>query len=266
MQIIQAIILGLTQGLTEFIPVSSSGHLILVGHWLHFSGSGLAFDTALDIGTLAALLLFFRHDFVDLFIAIFKKSPKTKLAWLLILATIPGVLLGLALESKVKTVFRTDTRVAINLIVVAVIMLIADRVDRYKDQVLNTPRLGLKEMTAGRSLGIGLAQAIAVIPGVSRSGITISVAMFEGFDRVSATRFSFLLSAPIIAGATLKEVAGSAGQLGSQLGLVVAGVLAAAISGYWAIKFMLKYLEKHGLSAFAYYRIVAGLIILAIAR
>ncbi len=258
MQIIQAIILGLTQGLTEFIPVSSSGHLILVGHLIHFQGSSLAFDTALDIGTLAALLIYFHRDFIELAVALVKKGEKTRLAWLLALATIPAVISGTLLESFVQT-HRSNMLVGFNLALIALFMLWADH---YGKRVHN-----LSKVTTPKAFRIGLAQALAVVPGVSRSGITISAGLFEGLDRVAATRFSFLLSAPIIAGAMVKASFSGAGltQIGSEKGLVIAGSLAAAVSGWWAIRFMLKYLEHHSLSAFAYYRLAVGAIVFVMA-
>lgn len=259
MQVIQAIVLGLTQGLTEFIPVSSSGHLILVGHLIGFKDSGLAFDTALNLGTLAALLAFFWKDFIELAVALVKKNHKTKLAYLLILATIPAVILGVLLQKQAETIFRSNSLVAVNLMVVAIVMLIADRVAGSKT---------IGDMDAPKALGVGLAQSLALVPGVSRSGITISAGLFEGFDRVAATRFSFLLSAPIIAGATAKVVlsSGNTHALVSQPGLVIPAIIASFVSGYWAIGFLLKYLSRHGLRIFAYYRLAVGLLVLLFAR
>lgn len=256
MLVLQALILGIIQGLTEFIPVSSSGHLILAERYLNFTKGGLTFDVALHIGTLAALLLVFYKDFFDLGLALFKRNEKTKLAWLLILATIPAVIAGVLLESKAESVFRSETLVAINLIVVAFVLLAADNIGKLT--------LGLKDMTGGKALGIGLAQALAIIPGVSRSGITISAGLFEGLDRVSATRFSFLMSAPIITGAILKVLAGGhvVQDVAANAGIFAVGVMASAVSGYLAIRFLLKYLAKHGLAVFAYYRIALGGIIL----
>ncbi len=258
MNLLQAIILGLTQGLTEFIPVSSSGHLILVGHLLGISGSLFNFDVALDIGTLAALILFFWQDFLELAVALFVKSEKTRLAWLLALATIPGVAAGVLLQKLVETKFQSDSLVAVNLIVVAVVMLMADQLGRKHDD--------LSKMTASKSVIIGLAQALALVPGVSRSGITISAGLFEGFDRVSATKFSFWLSAPIIAGATAKVLLkhSTLVDMHSHVGLYLAGILAAAVSGYLAIKFLISYLGRHGLAVFAYYRLAVGALILGL--
>jgi undecaprenyl-diphosphatase len=265
-QLIQAIILGLVQGLTEFIPVSSSGHLIVVGHFLHFQYSGLAFDTALDIGTLAALYLFFWKDFVRMAVAVVGNKPgdDRRLGWLIVLGTIPAVVLGLLLEKPIDSIFHTGphatTFVAINLIWVAIVMLIVDRLGRLQRK--------LKDVDTRDAGVIGFAQALALIPGVSRSGITISAGRALGFDRVSITRFSFLLSAPVITAATAKEVLkGTTLHEMSVVPLVyLLGILAAFISGYWAIKFLISYLGKHGLAAFAYYRLVVGFLILVALR
>lgn len=258
MQLLEAILLGLTQGLTEFIPVSSSGHLILVGHFLGFQYSGLAFDTALDIGTLAALYAFFAKDLWAIARDTLFGGEKRRLGLVLLAATIPGVVVGVLIQHAAETVFRDARLVAINLIWVGILMY---AVDRWSKE-----RLGVKDASLGRMLVVGTAQALALVPGVSRSGITITAGRALGFDRVSATRLSFLLSAPIITGATLKVVLGSGNlnQMAEAPGLYIAGILAAAVSGYAAIKFLLNYLSKHGLAVFAIYRVVVGLIILAI--
>ncbi len=258
MQLVDAIILGITQGLTEFIPVSSSGHLILVGHFLHFQYSGLAFDTALDVGTLLALYIFFARDFIELAHDFFMGGPKRRLALLIAVATVPGILAGIAIQNLVETTFRTNTVVAVNLIWVGIVMYLVDATVRQSRDMdhINLPR----------ALAVGVAQAVALIPGISRSGITITTGRAMGLDRVTATRFSFLLSAPIITGATLKVLAGGGTihQMGQVPGLYVAGIVSAFVSGYFAIKFLLNYLSKHGLAVFAGYRVVVGVLILAL--
>jgi undecaprenyl-diphosphatase len=258
MEIVQAIILGLTQGLTEFIPVSSSGHLILVGHFLEFKYSGLAFDTALDIGTLIALYLFFAKDFYELGHDLLKGGPKRRLAVYLLIATIPAVIAGVLLQHAAETVFRDARLVAFNLIWVGVLMYL---VDRYSRQTLH-----LGNVNMGRALGVGVAQALALVPGVSRSGITITAGRIIGFDRITAPRFSFLLSAPVITGATLKVILsdGNLQEMGAVPWLYGAGITASFVSGYLSIKFLLAYLSKHGLAVFAIYRVAVGIIILGI--
>jgi undecaprenyl-diphosphatase len=258
MQFLDALILGLTQGFTEFIPVSSSGHLILVGHFLNFQYSGLAFDTAMDMGTLMALYLFFAKDFWELGHDLVKGGPKRGLAIYILIATIPGVLAGVLIQHMAETAFRSGRLVALNLIWVGVVMFLVDRYSR-RDR-------GIAQMTLPRALSVGVAQAVALVPGISRSGITITASRALGFDRVAATRFSFLLSAPIITGATLKVLV-SDGNLHQMLSVPVlygAGILAAFVSGYLSIKFLLQYLSKHGLGVFAAYRIVVGIFILMI--
>jgi undecaprenyl-diphosphatase len=257
-QVVNAIILGLVQGLTEFIPVSSSGHLILVGHFLHFQYSGLAFDTAMDVGTLLALLMFFARDFWDLIHDVVVGGPKRKLGWLIVAATVPGVIAGVLIQHEVETVFRSTQLVAVNLIWVGVLMWLVDRwAKRTRD---------IEDINLPRALAVGLAQAMALIPGVSRSGITITTGRALGLDRIAATRFSFLLSAPIIAGATLKVMLGgeALSQMAAAPGLYAAGILAALISGYLSIKFLISYLSKHGLAVFAAYRVAVGVVILMI--
>lgn len=258
MQLIDAIILGLTQGFTEFIPVSSSGHLILVGHYLGFQYSGLAFDTALDIGTLTALYAFFARDIWEIVRDTVKGGPKRRLGLYLAAATVPGVIAGVLIQGAAETVFRDARLVAINLIWVGILMYVVDRYSRR--------HLDLGSVTLPRALTVGVAQALALVPGVSRSGITITAGRALGFDRVSATRLSFLLSAPIITGATLKVVlgGGNLAQMGEAPELYVAGILAALVSGYASIKFLLGYLSKHGLGVFALYRVVVGVIILMV--
>lgn len=256
MQLIQAIILGLTQGLTEFIPVSSSGHLILVGHFLHFQYSGLAFDTALDIGTLLALYLFFARDFWELAKGLVHGGPQRRLAICILAGTVPAVIAGMLIQHAAETIFRDARLVAFNLIWVGIVMYL---VDRYAQRTK-----GIDDVTTGRAVAVGVAQAVALVPGVSRSGITITASRALGLDRVAATRFSFLLSAPIITGATLKVLV-SHGNLHEMLSVPLlygAGIAAAFVSGYAAIKFLLNYLSKHGLGVFAVYRMVVGAVIL----
>lgn len=258
MQLLDAIILGLTQGLTEFIPVSSSGHLILVGHFLHFQYSGLTFDTALDMGTLAALFIFFARDIWELARDFVMGGPHRKLAAYIALATVPGVVVGVLIEHLAETAFRDGRLVALNLIWVGLLMYLVDRYAR-RDRDMD-------HLTWWRALVVGGAQALALVPGTSRSGITITASRAMGLDRVSATRFSFLLSAPIITGATLKVMVsdGHLHQMMSLPWLYGAGILAAFVSGYASIKFLIQYLAKHGLGVFAAYRIAVGVVILLI--
>ncbi len=262
MTIIQAIFLGLVQGFTEFIPVSSSGHLILARHFLNMPTGGLTFDVALNIGTLAALVIYFHKDIWVLTKAIFSKQKETRLAWLLAAATVPAVIAGVLLEKSAETAFRSPRLVAINLIIVAIIMLFAER---YYHLHVKKPTK-LDGVSNKQALGMGVAQAAALVPGVSRSGSTISIGLFLGMDRVAAMRFSFLLGIPIMFGGIAKKLLepGFASQFHHEQMQYIAGVLAAFMSGMIAIRFLLSYLSKHSLSIFAYYRIALSVLVLLV--
>lgn len=258
---LQAVVLGLVQGLTEFIPVSSSGHLVLLHEWLGVTANGLAFDVALHFGTLMALLIYFHKDLFQLAKSIFVKSEQTRLAWLLAAATIPAVIGGILLEDLAESTFRSSTLVAINLILVAFLMIGAES---YAKRQKNKTKL--TDTSPKQAVSIGVAQAAAIIPGVSRSGATITTGIFMGLDRVSATRFSFLLGVPIMFGAIAKVMLdGGLQQVQSETGIFAIGVFSAFVSGLFAIRFMLKYLAKHSLHIFAYYRIGLGVVVLILA-
>lgn len=259
MSILQALILGLVQGLTEFIPISSSGHLVLLHQAMGISNGGLAFDVALHVGTLLALLIFFYRDIISLVASLFKKTKHARLAWLLALATIPAVIVGVLLESAAETAFRSAKLVGINLILVAFIMIWAER--HFQKRTKHT---GLDSINKKQALAAGFAQAAAIVPGVSRSGATITAGLFAGLDRVVATRFSFLLAIPITLGAVVKVIFTESGisEIQSEFTLFTVGIASALISGLFAIKFLLSYLSKHSLAVFAYYRIALGVCVL----
>ena len=249
----------MVQGLTEFIPVSSSGHLVLLHSAFGVQQNGLAFDIALHTGTLLALIIFFRKEVQLLIQGIFGRSDHKRLAWLIAAATIPAVIAGVLLQGLAETSFRSINLVAINLIVVAFLMLAAERyAKRHYDK-----KTALHKVGAGQALAIGAAQAAALIPGVSRSGSTITMGIFAGLDRVAATRFSFLLAIPATVGAIAKTIwDGGIGQLDNDLTVSLVGIIAAFISGLFAIRFLIRYLARHDLSVFAYYRIALGSIVL----
>lgn len=261
MSIIQAIILGIVQGLTEFIPISSSGHLVLLHHAFGVYSSGLAFDVALHFGTLIALIMYFRADLWQYGRAIFVKSEHTKLAYLLIVATIPAAVIGYLLEKQAEETFRSVILAALAMLSFGLIMLLAEHY--YRRHKNHTSLDGIK---AKQALAMGFAQAIAIVPGVSRSGSTITAGLFMGLDRIAATRFSFLLGIPITAGAVLKVFTegGVLRDATNQQTIFMIGILTAFLSGLFAIKFMLNYLSKHGLEVFAYYRIALGLILITV--
>ena len=261
MSIVEAIILGLVQGLTEFIPVSSSGHLVLSHYLFGAASGGLAFDVALHVGTLGALVLYFGKDLWQYLRSLFVKSEHTRLSWLLIAATVPAAVAGYLLESAAESTFRSPRLVSVNLIVVGGIMLLAEHL--YKKQKKHDE---LDKVTTKQALAMGFAQALAIVPGVSRSGSTITTGLFFGLDRLAATRFSFLLGIPIISGAIAKVMADSSTlqEVSAEKTLFIVGIITAFVSGLFAIRFMLKFLGKHGLHVFAYYRIALGLIVLIV--
>lgn len=264
MSIAQAIILGITQGITEFLPISSSGHLILLENIFGLKQAGLTFDIVLHLGTLAALLLFFWRDWLAIIRAFWgslkkwnlKEDAGQRLAWFLIIATIPGVIFGYLLEEKAETVLRNTLLVALMLAALGLFLILAEHLAKKKKD--------LAQMNWTDSLLIGLSQALALIPGVSRSGITITCGLFRDLKREVAVRFSFLLSTPIIFGAGLAhlfKIIGEGSNNGNYL-IFGLGFLASAVSGYLAIKYLLKYVEGHTLNIFAYWRFLLAAIVI----
>ncbi len=265
----QAALLGVVQGLTEFLPVSSTGHLILVPAILGWRGGvvdSLQFDVALHLGTLIALLAVFWRDWLELIgpalASLTRRSladAHARLAWFIVLGTIPGVVAGALLQKQVETTLRSPIVIGAAMIIVAFALAVLDRIGpQTRDEYSLGP---------GGALAIGIGQAFALIPGVSRSGSTIATGLGLGMTRASAARFSFLLSTPIIAGALAKEGLDVARQgLGADERLVFAvGIVAAGISGYLCIRFLLAYLRRHSLMPFVIYRIVAGGAVLILA-
>jgi undecaprenyl-diphosphatase len=262
MSILEAIILGLVQGLTEFIPVSSSGHLVLLHAAFGVTDSGLAFDVALHIGTLLALVIFFYKEIRLLIGGILGHNNHKRLAWLIVYATVPAVIAGVLLQDLAETSFRSVRLVAVNLIIVALLMLVAEwYAKRHYDK-----KTALHNVRANQAMTIGVAQALALVPGVSRSGSTITAGIFAGLDRVAATRFSFLLAIPATFGAIVKTLLDGGGALiAGEPAVFAAGIISAFFSGLFAIRFLIRYLAKHDLSVFAYYRIALGLVVLGLA-
>jgi undecaprenyl-diphosphatase len=269
-QLVQAVVLGLVQGLTEFLPVSSSGHLIVVPALLGWHDAfieSLAFSVMLHIATLLALLLYFRADWLRLvpagLAAIRDRSlagdPDRRLAWLLAVATIPAVVVGVAFNDAIETAFREPRLVAVTLVLGAAILFLADR--------LGSRSKGFESISFPVAVGIGAAQALALVPGVSRSGISISAGLFAGLDRESAARFAFLMATPITAGAGLWELRKIlSGEAGVSLPLVplLAGMLASLIAGLLAITVLMRYLRTHDLRVFVVYRLaIAALVVVA---
>jgi undecaprenyl-diphosphatase len=267
---IQALIMGIVQGLTEFIPVSSSGHLVLVPWlfgWKDPFITSVAFTVILHMGTLVALLAFFWRDWVKLIPAglatirdrSFKGDPDRKMAFLLVVATIPAVLVGPIFESKLEDLVREPARIALMLCVGAAILWLADRWgSKQRDET---------SLSFGDSLVIGVAQVIALVPGISRSGISISAGLFMGLNREAAARFSFLMATPVIAGAGVWEarkfITGEAGP-SPEMNVVAIGFIASLISGFLAIRFMLAFLKRRPLTAFVAYRVVAAILVFVV--
>jgi len=262
LEIFQAIVRGFVQGITEFLPVSSSGHLILIPWFLGWEDLGLAFDAALHFGTLISLVGFFRLEWLAFVRSGFRvlsgtvETTDDRMVLYIVVATIPGATAGLLAGDFVEARLRSPLVPGITLILLALVLLLAERAgSRHKDFA------GISWTDA---ITIGLAQAVALIPGVSRSGVTITAALFRGIRREPAARFSFLLSTPIIAGAAgtkmLDLVSADAG--GGQLTMLLAGILTSAVVGYLAIRFMLRYLATNTTYVFICYRIVLGLVVL----
>jgi undecaprenyl-diphosphatase len=271
-EVLEAIVLGVVQGLTEFLPISSTGHLILAEKVLGISSDdfGLRFDAAIHLGTLAAVLIYFRTMITGIIVAWFESirakkwdlSRESKLGWLLILGTIPAAIAGYFLESTAEDSFRDPVLVAAMLIVFTLPMFLAERYgNRSRDIDSSTPK---------DALAMGVAQSIALVPGVSRSGITISAGMLLGFKREEAAIFAFLLSAPVIAGAGLKQIfdilTGDAGSssLDNELLVYATGLITAGLVGYAAVAFLLRYLRFNTLNVFIYYRLGLGALVLVL--
>lgn len=261
MTVIEAVILGIAQGLTEFLPVSSSGHLVLLHDAFGLEKGGLAFDVALHIGTLLALVIFFHNDLIRLFKSLIRQDSDTHLARMVALATVPAVIAGVLLQSAAESSFRSSRLVALNLMLFGIIMLLAERYAARKRR-----QSSLQQTTRNQALAVGLAQAAAIIPGISRSGSTITAGLFAGLDRVAATRFSFLLAMPITLGAILKVLLDDSTiqRVDNGPALLIVGIAASFVSGLAAIRFLLKFLAKHSLATFAYYRLAVGALVLAI--
>ena len=278
--ILQAILLGIVQGLTEFIPISSSAHLIVVPWLLEpFTGIGdfgLSFDLALHLGTLVAVLAYFRTDWVRMFVAFVASvrersiagNSDRRLAWLLVLGSIPGGLAGLVGDELIGDFFHSPDAahqpsamvvIALLMMALAVALWLAERLARHGRSLTS---LGVKD-----ALLIGCAQALALLPGVSRSGSTITMGLALGLTRETAARFSFLLAAPIIAGAGVTKLlaALSDGSLANDGALFLSGFLSAALVGYLCIRFLLSYLQRNTTLVFVYYRFAAALLIIALA-
>jgi undecaprenyl-diphosphatase len=259
LELLQAMILGVVQGLTEFLPVSSSGHLVLGQYFLGLDQErfGLPFDVALHLGTLVAVVAVFWRDLLRMAGAFVRSllpggrdlaDPDQRLAYLILASTVPAALIGFFLEDFIESAVRSPWVVVFNLVLVGVLFIVGEAVGGKRRRA---DKLRFRE-----AIGIGVAQAASLVPGVSRSGATITLGLFLGLRREEAARFSFLMSVPIIAGAgslQLAEVV-SRGMDGSQAVTFAAGFASSAVVGYLAIRFFLRFVVYHSLRAFAYYR------------
>ena len=266
----QALVLGLVQGFTELLPISSSGHLILVpwlGDWTYLERNddlNQTFGVALHLGTLLAVVAYFRHDVVRLLVAWIGSVRRRRIdgdderiAWFVGVATVPAAIVGGLGEQAVADHLGEPWQIAILLAVFGVVLWLADR----------TPaRRGMADLGLGTAVAVGLAQSLALAPGVSRSGITISVARFLGLDRDGAARFSFLLLVPIVLGAVLfegvKDVLLGGGLPPGSTGPFVVGMIASAVSGLVAIWALLGYVRRHDYSVFVVYRLIVAAVVL----
>lgn len=259
MTIWQAVVMGIVQGLGEFLPISSSAHLVLVPWLFQWHDPGLTFDIALHIGTLVAVIAYFWRDWVELIRGAFSGTRTTegRLFWYLVIATIPGALIGFLLEEKAETVFRNPSLIATMLILLGVILYWADRRGRKLTDV--------QSITLGQSLLIGVSQALAIIPGVSRSGITMTTGLLFGLTREGAARFSFLLSAPVILGAGLIKVPDIIANPAMVNVSFLIGILVSAIAGVVSIGFLLRYVQTKNYLPFVWYRFLLGAVVLVVA-
>lgn len=262
MEFVKPILLGLLQGATEFLPVSSSGHLVLAEALFHVQEAGLTFDVALHMGTLVAILLYFKQDLLAIGSSLFRLGSKDetvrlnqRLALLLIVATIPAAVIGKMFGDQIEDNLRQPVVVAVTLAGVGLILLWAEKI--------GTRQRCFHELGLMDAIIIGLAQATALVPGVSRSGITMTIGLFRHLDRTAAARFSFLMSAPIIAGAGLLNLLKiiKHGLLPGQETFFLLGFLSSAISGYLFIIFLMRYIQTRSFAIFAYYRLALAAVV-----
>lgn len=262
MEWVQAIVLGLVQGLTEFLPISSSAHLRVVSALLGWSDPGAAFTAVTQLGTESAVLIYFRRDIAGILAAwttsLYRPErgadPRARMGWYVIAGTVPIAVLGLLLQNTIETAFRDLRLIATTLIVFGLILAVADRLAR------NTRPLC--ELTAGHALGYGLAQSLALIPGVSRSGGTISAGLLLGYRREAAARYSFLLAVPAVLASGLFELTKIGEGAAPEWGPTILATVVAFGVGYLVIAWFLKFIAHHTFTPFVAYRVVAGALVM----
>jgi undecaprenyl-diphosphatase len=255
MSLLEALILGLVQGLTEFLPVSSSAHLVILPDLLGWEMPSTSFDVVLHLGTMVAVVTYFWRDIIKIAVAFVQKGEaalaRRRLGILILIGTLPAAVIGGLFEKKFEEMFDEPAQVAIFLIVTGFLLVASEAVARRQRH--------LSDLKVKDSLLVGLAQAVAIAPGISRSGSTISTGLFLGLTREAAARFSFLLSIPIIAGAALFKLRhGLDGGNGESTATLAVGFLASAISGFAAVRFLLGFVRRHNLRIFALYCWVVG--------
>lgn len=268
----QAIILGIVQGIGEFLPISSSGHLIFLPKFFGWQDQGLAFDMIAHLGTLLAVITYFRHKLWVLFTSIFtddkKHQMERRLIWLIAVSTIPAAIVGFFLGDIIETEFRSPHIIGVGLIVWGIVLGLADRyshnINKKKKDL--SEKTMLKDLSWWQVIGMGCAQAIALIPGTSRSGITMTAGLFSGLSRKAASEFSFLMSIPIISLAAGVKLVGVVqhGANGTDPLLLFVGFLSAAVSGFFAIAILMKIIQKWSFMPFVIYRIIVGTLIICL--
>jgi undecaprenyl-diphosphatase len=266
MDIFQSIILGIVQGLGEFLPISSTAHLILAPYFFGWPDPGLSFDVALHVGTLIAVVSFFWRDWINIFKLAFKNESKRpnaqaseagypkNILWLLIIASVPGAIFGFLFDDYAESAFRNPLLIAFTLSAVGLVLYLVDKYATHKKDI--------QHVSVKDAIIIGLSQALAIIPGVSRSGATMTAGLSLGLSREQAARFSFLLSTPIIFGAAIFKMPHLL-KAGITLPTLI-GIVVAAISGYLAIKYMLRFIQKVGYAPFFWYRVILAVIVVAV--
>jgi undecaprenyl-diphosphatase len=265
MSYLEALVLGLVQGLTEFLPISSSGHLVLVPYMLGWDQPSTTFDLVLHVGTLVAVVVYFRKELAAIIEAFIKPRPESamerRLGTMVVVGTIPAVIAGLLLEKTFESFFSNPSEVAGFLLVTGLLLIVTGFMMEGAE-LAGRARKGTDKLRLKDALIIGLMQAAAIAPGISRSGATIATGLFLGFNREAAARYSFLLSIPIIAGAAAFQLRHGIDTAGASASVLAVGFLAAALSGFAAVKFLMAYIREHGLKVFAYYCWVLGAIII----
>jgi undecaprenyl-diphosphatase len=265
--LLEAIVLGIAQGLTEFLPISSTAHLRIIPAFAGWPDPGAAFTAVTQLGTMAAVLLYFRKDLVRISRAwlrslrdpVVRRELDARLGWYIVLGTVPIGIFGVLFKDQIETGARDLYLIGVALIVLGLVLLLAEKVGKHDRSI--------EDIQTKDGFAVGLAQALALVPGVSRSGATITAGLFMGLDRTAAARFSFLLSIPAVVLSGLLELgsilSGEEGETTSAFGLVVATLLA-FITGYASIAFLLRYLTSHSTGIFVAYRVALGSVVLAL--